>query len=351
MKNIVRYTGAGLIAASLVGLVGAGLSSAATAAPETSTSSAQASTTNDVHRAFYIQNTTKHTLELTDIVSGGDRDMFAPVGTKIAPGETYKYDKTWWVFKDRQTTLKFQWNDNGALYGMEVSLNIDMIGAAKIFPDDLNYGDVAATINGLGSQGGNSNTVTLSQKTATVINVPASDAQKQAEILGKTCLTRSARCWFNPTTREPGAPLEKVVAEGVNNMSTPATVSLTTRTLSTYTQSVEVGVTASSGIKDLFTVAMNSKYGSTWTTTNEDVQTINVTVPPGTFYQKVAVTKRERVTGRFLVTLGNTTWALDNVYFDIPLKDWPVQYKELSRPLTDQERAQLPKEAEVKPLS
>lgn len=46
-----------------------------------------------------------------------------------------------------------------------------------------------------------------------------------------------------------------------------------------------------------------------------------MTVPAPTFYQKVSVTQRDRVTGDFTVTMSKTTWKLNDVYFDIPLHD------------------------------
>lgn len=113
MRAILRWVGATLVGALILGLVGV-----AGAAP------ASAAT-----RSFVIVNHTSHTLTLTDVTYEGDRgcqggDEFAPVGTQVAPGQSYRYEMVWYFLVRCASFLSF---DDDSQNGLRRDLNFRLL--------------------------------------------------------------------------------------------------------------------------------------------------------------------------------------------------------------------------------
>ncbi|MBS1674034.1 MAG: hypothetical protein JSS74_08735, partial [Actinobacteria bacterium] len=299
---------------------------------------------------FDIVNKTKHTLTLVGVDGAGIRDDYPRNGTTVAPGKTLHYEKVYYFAQRGETTLRFTYSeplDGGGsrISAFEVRVVVDALSATNIFTD----ADTFFTVDKHGAVG--ADTIDLLEKEASEITVPKADAQKQAELLNQTCASGLAVCTFEPTSKTTASPQLRLVAGGPNNTSTPATGSLTIKTVATSTSSVETTGSAKLTINGILEAGLSEKYGKSWTSTREVTRTEPYTVGAYmdlSMYSKVVM---ERVTGNFTVRLGKTTWNLDGVYFDVPNPDADVLFIRDERPLTAQEKASLPHHIDITPSS
>lgn len=341
-----RLVGAGLVGATVLGSIAIGV---ATAAPASAATPVRAAATADVTRGFDIVNTTKHTLELTGIGSPGERDQYRPTGTKILPGQSYRYEKVYYFAKRGETTLTFNYSEalaDGSIRigAFEATLVVDAFSGTNIRTD------AGATFT-VENQGITAGRLILSEKEFSTISVPASDAQRQADLLNQTCISGMASCTFTPVTKVDGPDQRRLVAGGANNTDTARPESFTTKVVATTTSSVETTGSAKLTIKGILEAGLSHKYGGTWSDTKETTKVHNYTMSPYSNYNMWSRSLTDRVTGDFTVTMGKTTWKLTGVHFDIPKKDADPLYDSVARPLTDQEKANLPQVAEIKPIT
>jgi len=346
MKNVVRYVGAGLIGATAIGFAGAAAAPAASAASASTMGATKA--VADYTRGFNIVNMTNTTMTLVGINNAEARDGYAPIGTTIAPGETYHYEKVFYFGLDRSTGLEFQWQKQHGhevkVGVVDVKMTIDGVFGTTWMTLD-HRGNFDAEVQDAGTR------LLLMDKDMSTVEVPAADAQAQADLLNRTCVSGLASCTFVPTARTAGTPIRELAAGGANNTSSPRTVVFTTKTTVGSSQSVEISGSAKLTIDKIFEVGMTQKYGSTYTMSKEVTQTHTFTMPAYTYVDFIARTPTEKVTGDFTVILGKTTWKLRGVTFTLPTKSGTVLYDSAERPLTPTERAALPEAAKIDPVS
>ncbi len=342
-KTTIRLVGAGVLGATVLGSVAAGV---VAASPATAAPTKAVSATQDVTRGFDIVNMTKYTLELVNVDNPGARDGYAPTRTTIAPGQSYHYEKVYYFGRTLSTTLTFQWDE--ALGGgahrigvIDTTLQVDLFGGTMVRVDDADK----FTVDNQGWSG----RATLMEKDFSTVTVPASEAQKQAELLNQTCVSGLASCTFLPTSKVAGEPQVKLVAGGVNNTATARPESFTTKVVATTTSSVETTGSAKVTIGGILEAGLTHKYGGSWSQSREETKVHSYTMNPFTSYNMWSRVPTERVTGDFTVILGKTTWKLTGVSFDLPNKSGAVLYDSSERALTEQEKASLPPIAEISP--
>jgi hypothetical protein len=103
----------GVLLLGLVGIVGAAPASAAT-------------------RGFFIVNNTQRELTLLKAVNSADAaftrcyggDEYSPVGTKVAPGGTYRYEKVWTFNATCKAVLTFGYVDEK---GAEQTFRVELM--------------------------------------------------------------------------------------------------------------------------------------------------------------------------------------------------------------------------------
>ena len=83
---------------------------------------------------------------------------------------------------------------------------------------------------------------------------------------------------------------------------------------------------------------------------HEFTETHNITVSPYTRVEVIGVLPMEKVTGEFTVTLGNTTYKLQNVHFTIPDTKSEPQYDTTERPLDRGRAGQVADTNTIKPI-
>ncbi|KJL22790.1 hypothetical protein RL72_02181 [Microbacterium azadirachtae] len=339
-----RLLGTGLIASTVLGSVALGV---ATAAPASAATPRAAAATADVTRGFDIVNTTKHTLDLQGIDGAGERDQYQPTGTKILPGQSYRYEKVYYLLKRGETTLTFNYREalgdgSERISAFQVTLVVDAVSGTSIRTD---AGNAFAVHNqGLSGQ------ITISEKDFSEITVPASDAQRQAELLNQTCVSGLASCTFTPVRKEEGKAQIRLVAGGANNTEKARAGSVTTKVSAGTTSSVETTASAQLTINGILEAGLTHKYGGEWSNTKEETKVQPYEVGAYKNFNMWSRVLTERVTGDFTVKLGKTTWKLSGVHFDIPRADADVLYDSAERALTEQEKASLPKIVDIKPV-
>lgn len=178
-----------------------------------------------------------------------------------------------------------------------------------------------------------------------VINVPASAAQAQANVLAQQCVNGNAsNCQFTVTGETQFDSLLHQVGLALdNNTSEPQNTTITRSDTVTSSNSVEVGTEVGGKIAGLVSVKVSAQYSHAWEQSHTFEQSVSVTCAAYSRCWVSAVQPMFRDTGNFTLTLGNTTWNLPGVYFDSPDPNGNGTYRVDEKPLTASEKATLPK--------
>jgi len=179
----------------------------------------------------------------------------------------------------------------------------------------------------------------------TVVNLPASDAQAQANVLAQQCVNGNAsNCQFTVTGETKfDSPLHQVGLALDNNTSEPQNTTISRSDTVTSSNSVEVGTEVGGKIADLVSVKVSAQYSHTWEQSHTFEQSVSVNCAAYSRCWVSAVQPMFRDTGNFTLTLGNTTWNLPGVYFDSPDPNGNGTYRVDEKPLATSEKATLPK--------
>lgn len=107
-------------------------------------------------RGFFIVNRTQYTLTLKSVQDGRNHfgrcqggDEFASVGTTVAPGETYRYEKVWYFNGTCKTQLTFGYTDrNGSSQDIRIDIMVlgfgERLASAQSHPH-IEVSDTAGT--------------------------------------------------------------------------------------------------------------------------------------------------------------------------------------------------------------
>jgi hypothetical protein len=179
----------------------------------------------------------------------------------------------------------------------------------------------------------------------TVVNLPASDAQAQANVLAQQCVNGNASsCQFTVTGETKfDSPLHQVGLALDNNTSEEQNTTISRSDTVSSSNSVEVGTEVGRKIADLVSVKISAQYSHTWEQSHTFEQSVSVNCAAYSRCWVSAVQPMFRDTGNFTLTLGNTTWNLPGVYFDSPDPNGNGTYRVDEKPLTASEKATLPK--------
>ena len=113
------------------------------------------------------------------------------------------------------------------------------------------------------------------------------------------------------------------------------------------TDSVDISATVGGNIAGIVDVSVTGSYGHTWSTGHSFTTGVTNTVPAGYFGEITAIAPMRRDTGDFTITLGNTTWNLNGVYFDSPNPDGAEHFGYDQHKLSQLQKDTLPKTAVV----
>ncbi|MCV7345359.1 Ig-like domain-containing protein [Mycolicibacterium rhodesiae] len=163
------------------------------------------------------------------------------------------------------------------------------------------------------------------------VQVPASNAQQQADILNAYCGESGGppmSCAFTPTSQIETTTGPHPVGHSVtNNTSSPLTNKIYISDAVAQSDSVTITTKVGWKISEILNAEITAAYGHTWTTTHTFTDELDVTIQPGQTMQVYGTTPIFRVYGDFTVSVGDTTFILKDVYFDSPNPDGSGNYR------------------------
>jgi hypothetical protein len=127
-----------------------------------------------------------------------------------------------------------------------------------------------------------------------------------------------AVCDFTPTRQEKawGTPFE--LTQVRNGGTGPITQEISESRTASQTDNIEISAEASSKLSDLLNLKIAAKYGHSWTESKTFGYKLTVPVPGLSAVSIWARNPVDRVYGTFTIQMGNTTWTINDVYFDTP---------------------------------
>jgi hypothetical protein len=314
-KIALRIVTPVLIAGAFAGLAGA--TNAAAAPAQQSAAKAVAGAAMHLTQGFDIRNVSSHTITLVNIESAGSGDGTPPLGSVLRPGDSIHYEKVFWFGNTPQTKPTFNSDDGrGDGYVFQVELRIDPYLNVPSINMPYSGGKIgdALEVQGLGSNG-----ISFVDKAGSrPINVPAADKQRQADLLNRLCGEGQAACTFRPTASETGPAKVERKASEVNRLDAAYPLTVAESFTFNATTSVEASASMSAKLFGLVNTTLSAKYGQSWSQGQTSTISRTVQVKPGYRLFVEVHQQTTRQFGDFTVHMGNTTWNLTGVYFDIP---------------------------------
>lgn len=163
------------------------------------------------------------------------------------------------------------------------------------------------------------NILTLENSAKTVHDLAGGQGEAQYQAFNTLCATGSlATCKFDAKSAVSGLGDERLVgtlldAEG---MPIDETMSWSHTTEMTSEWDVEAGLSV--GVEGIVTAEVKTKYGQDYSTSDKASSEYRITVDKGNVGWLTYSPPVEKVTGDFTITLGNDTWNLSDVHFDLP---------------------------------
>lgn len=263
-------------------------------------------------KGFHIYNVTGK--ELTLSFKKGDFENGGPsIGAKIAPGTYMDLEVVQYFFSDNIAIENWKTAD----------------GATTFRADTWVYAFLTGTHTDCNASGGgrqcaknpNRLEVYFLDAPGTVITLNGPDGQQQAQILNELCYDGSlATCSFESTGAEVyynnpvAAPGSLINDTSVEQVRGPITVSRKV----TNTVSWKLTFKAETGalVKRLVNLSFQTEFGHQWSEERTFIDVTTVKVPAFTEVRVFSSDPVDRVHGRFIVKMYNTTWDLTDVYFD-----------------------------------
>jgi hypothetical protein len=296
-------------------------------------------------RGFKVYNLSSHSIEFLG-VTGADFDSTPPVGSILQPGvgyqdleETYKFGQT------TTGSAKYAVLDNsGHPTGTKFFATMQIYSVSTTYAGSVVTGTEGIPAVPLEASTNGTDTNTLLDPSGTVHNIPAGQGQAQAAVLNQYCIDgNSATCDFKTTSETQFEGAEHFITSYANH-DPKITNDLTYTEGDTVGSSNSVEVSAMAGTK-LFKVvdaSITFTYNHTWTTSHMFGSALTVHCPPDSLCSIFGIAPMVRDTGDFTLTIGNTTWNLNGVYFDSPQPHQVESFSSTTQPLSSKQRSTLP---------
>ena len=266
-------------------------------------------------RGFSVTNVSGNVLRLTSFSGNDAEDQLPTLGTVVQSGGSIRFEIAWLWARTHDVTANFDVVDpQGAVVGKYwATMRVHSMPA---WTEQSSW----AMVGGPGAVWGGGQEQYYGDEKDTVIELPASQAQAQADVLNRICTAGQATCTFTPTSRDENAWTgEHQIGEAWGNKRTTAyTKEFTASKNMELTQSLEIGATTKLTVAKIFEASINAKYSRGWKQSEAYSDKTTLTVQPGTMTWPVGNFPIITDTGDFTVTMGNTTWILRGVTFEHP---------------------------------
>lgn len=269
----------------------------------------------DLTNGFHVFDLSGRPIKL--LQANGSFDGTPPLASVLEPGAGYQDFEGVWYFGDPH-----QYNAVYAILG-DQGQQIGTFTATFYIGAFREVAVSCSTDVGVcnpQSVANNSTDVALYDNPGTVHDIPAGQGQQEAQVLRQLCNeSNSATCSFTATSeRNVLSPAHPVGKPLINDTGEEQDTTVTAEDTVGSTDSVEVGLKVGGKIAGLVEVEVDAKYGHEWTQEHKFSQDVTVHCPAHHACWVEAVEPMFRDTGDFTLTLGNTTWHLQDVYFDSP---------------------------------
>lgn len=304
---------AAVIAATTIGLA-APAASAATVSHHTR----QVGTSHTLFsQTYWVYNATGLPLTVVGETIDGNWDGVNPPtnGIVVPAGGSYRFDMEVDFARANEATVNFQIGDTGKYLLVIAHSNRDSDGLDSSRIDGNGDNQFTFAVGG----GDQQNILTLENSAKTVHDLPAGQGEAQYKAFNTLCDTGSlATCKFDAKSAVSSLGDERLVgtlldAEG---MPIDETMSWSHTTEMTSEWDVEAGLSV--GVEGIVTAEVKTKYGQDYSTSDKASSEYRITVDKGNVGWLTYSPPVEKVTGDFTITLGNDTWNLSDVHFDLP---------------------------------
>ena len=311
---------AAVIAAATIGLAAPAASAATPSHPthRVGTSHTMLSQT------YWVYNATGLPLTIVGETIDGNWDGVNPPidGIVVPAGGSYRFDMENDFARANVATVNFHIGSS-----TKYLLAIAHVNASDSNGEqDQLYGFGGSRIDGNGDNqytfavgGPQQNILTLENSAKTVHDLAGGQGEAQYQAFNTLCATGSlATCKFDAKSAVSGLGDERLVgtlldAEG---MPIDETMSWSHTTEMTSEWDVEAGLSV--GVEGIVTAEVKTKYGQDYSTSDKASSEYRITVDKGNVGWLTYSPPDEKVTGDFTITLGNDTWNLSDVHFDLP---------------------------------
>ena len=199
--------------------------------------------------------------------------------------------------------------------------------------DSTTYTGTQCNTGSGGSEGTSCGTIWLNDAPGTIYHVPASEAQQQSDILQRLVFfndqNQAVNATFYPQSQPTVGYTNALKVQGfepyTNNTQDDSTntytVSQTTTKTNSTDFSVETSVSGAGALGELGVEAsetITKTYGTEQESSVTYQQDVTQTVEPGYTLYLYTQTPVQRFYGDWKVTYGNTTYILDDVWYDTP---------------------------------
>ena len=318
--SIATKTAGVLLATTALTGIGIGLASSAFAdSPATPTTATAMGDTSQLQgvmysRGFNITNLTGKRLQLIAITGGtGDVEGGVPaIGTIVQPGGAMHFEMTWTWLTDQFVYPTYNVLDTNGNVLSTASFTMAVAGG------DGSTASLGSATNGFVTDASGMS-LDIKEKAGTVVTINGDQAQAQAATLKQFCAGNpSATCTFTPTSETHVAGPEHVLVAQINNGTEPGTISVNKLDTVTSTDSLDVSATLGTNFAGIVDASITATYGHTWSVGHAFDVSSSHPVPAGYYGEITGVAPMIRDTGNFTITIGNTTFHLNGVYFDTP---------------------------------
>lgn len=278
-------------------------------------------------RGFTVYNATRYPMTVAGW-SGGTVESGPASGAQLPPGGAHRWELTWFFAQDNEVTVTYELGPGG-----ERSVDLEVFG----------FGDPHMSCEGGPCSTDGTSVTTVLDEPGTVIEVPAAQAQQQADVLDGLCPLDTAvavTCTFTATGEtEATTPTHGVGQAVANNTPSPVTTTIEVEDAQSQSDSVQVSSKVGVEIAKIVDAEVGARYGHTWKSSHTFTQSLEIEVPAFSAYWVTGATPVHRDTGDFTVVMGNTTWHLRGIHFDSPDPDGQGEWQVWCRSLTAGERS------------
>lgn len=294
-------------------------------------------------RRFTINNLTGHKLKLTSI-DGDKKFEGAPnVGDVIQPAAAQFVEVTY-VYGSTQRD-DFNYDVLGADGSVVGKLHAHL--ELKSSPLDAPVRSTGCDVwESTGTCDHDAESVTFKDAHDTKRTATA-DSPEGAAILAQFCVNGvpSLSCTFTPTSavdHEAFGPRHTVGTPVFNNTSRDSNwAEYRIDESESTTNNIQANLNIQAQLGPILQASVNLGYGYSWTNSVNRGQTLHIDMSPYTKNWVESTNPVVRVNGNFTMVLGNTTWTVTGATFEVPDSTRKSSDVVQTRPMTDQERADM----------